>query len=205
MREKVSERWKALVHKVYEASERREERAREERLERVRQKIQARNKDLIKSRPQSLEHRYELISTSTEAAYMFERVRKLIFTAIDIRHHQQPKRASFFKEYGKMEAGRRFFFIKPPGQSGWLFETTPKGWVISKADKIVHQGMFLREGDAVDHVNLYQAGGRQDFVRVVSKSFGSDLLSMTVYEQKLLSLLGLGDVGDMIARHRFRS
>jgi hypothetical protein len=96
-----------------------------------------------------------------------------------------------FREAGRLAPNRAYFYLKPQNQQGWLFERSGAGWVVTPADKIVAQDLFLRGTETLDHVALYLAKDRPGVPRVKSRAAGEDLLALAVYEGRLMQQLGL--------------
>lgn len=138
---------------------------------------------LVKSRPQSLEQRYEMLDHEELADEIFLRLKAKIFDSV-------PK-AGYLREAGKVAPGRPYFFVKPLGAKGYLFERSGKGWVVTPAEKIVGRDLFLRDQDPLDVVTLFMAKDRVAFPRVKSARGGDSLLAFSVYEQRLLHQLGV--------------
>jgi len=156
-------------------------------------------KALVKNRPTTLEQRYALVEEKSEVLHSFDRLKRQVYAAVEITARLHPKEQTIFKESGKIADGRPYFYIKPAGETGFLFECNPKGWVISRADKIIHKNLFLRSGEVLDVVSLYSNTVRKGVPRVTSQRLNSELLAMTVYEQELLKDIGLGAVADMLS------
>ena len=88
---------------------------------------------------------------------------------------------SVFTERGRLESGRRYFYLKPGGESGWLFERTALGWSISRSEKIVQEGVFMRDGEPWDMVTLYRPKVLNASPRVRSLRAGDHLIGFSVY------------------------
>jgi hypothetical protein len=164
---------------------------------------------ILKARPATLEQRYRILHDSEVVDEVFFRLRRHLYGAVD--HHDERRRSQLkvapprslgattaamplkavFRETGRLAPDRSYFYLKPAGETGLLFERSGAGWVISKAEKIIGQNLFLREGDALDQVSLYFATDRPATPRVMSRRLGGDLLPLAVYEQKLRQNLGL--------------
>ncbi len=141
-------------------------------------------KTLVKSRPQSLEQRYELLDHEELGDEIFLRLKAKIFDSV-------PK-AGYLREAGRLAPGRPYFFVKPLGAKGYLFERSGKGWVVTPAEKIVGRDLFLRDQNPLDVVSLFLAKDRVAFPRVKSARGGDALLAFSVYEQRLLNQIGVG-------------
>lgn len=157
---------------------------------------------IVQSRPATLEQRYRILHDGELADEVFLRLRRNLYDALDVIDRQKLTRVSskrvgvaaqkqVFREAGRIAPDRSYFYLKPAGETGLLFERSGAGWVICKAEKIIGQNLFLREGEPVDTVTLYFAYDRPALPRVMSKRLGSDLLPLAVYEQKLRQSLGL--------------
>jgi hypothetical protein len=138
---------------------------------------------LVKSRPQSLEQRYELLDHDELADEIFLRLKARIFDATP--------QAGYLREAGRIAPGRPYFYLKPLGAKGFLFERSGKGWVVTPAEKIVGRDLFLRDPEPLDVVSLFLAKDRVAFPRVKSARGGDALLAFSVYEQRLLNQIGV--------------
>ena len=154
-------------------------------------KRQAPARPLVKNRPASLEQRYRLIEDSTFGDEVFQRLQTRLFTMANQGMTDSRGSKIVYKERGKISPNRPYFYLKPSGASGLLFERSGPGWVVSKAEKIVDRDLFLREGDILEHANIFLADDRTPLPRIKSDQMSNELLAYTVYEQKLLKHLGL--------------
>ncbi len=91
-------------------------------------------------------------------------------------------------ESGQITGHRPYFFLQPWNEMGYLFEMTQRGWVISRAEKIVDLDRFMRQLSAWDHVVLYEAGELSGTLRVKSDQWGEDFVSLPLYEDAMLRL-----------------
>jgi hypothetical protein len=144
------------------------------------------------SKPATLEQRYEPIDYPPLSDEVFVRLKKRIYQELD-RYARQPASRAVFRESGKLSTGRPYFYLKPAGEIGWLFERNGSGWLVSPAEKDAVRDLFVREREVFDHAELYLAKDRATMPRVKAPGLGSGegLLSLPVYEQKLLQRLGL--------------
>lgn len=155
--------------------------------------LPARRRPLVANRPGRLEDRYQVVDglggegLSDEA---FWRLRDKLYAAIDSSTSTKSGRI-VHREAGRIAPSRPYFYLKPAGDRGWLFERSGAGWVVSRAEKISLQNLFLRDGDPVDAVSLYAASDRPTFPRVKSRALGGELLSLAIYEQRTAERLGL--------------
>jgi len=85
-------------------------------------------------------------------------------------------------ESGKLAGNRVYFFLQPWNDRGYLFEETPRGWVVARAEKIADRDQFVRERLAWDHVILHQATDRPGLLRVTSEQMGEGIVSLSLYE-----------------------
>lgn len=95
-------------------------------------------------------------------------------------------------ERGRIEPGRRYFYLKAQNQQGWLFERSGAGWVIARCEKIHDRDLFLRSYEAWDIVSIFSQGDPRGFLskwRVNSSHFGGGLLVPSVYESKLIDAI----------------
>ncbi len=107
---------------------------------------------------------------------------------------QKPKRepgqtSPFLWESGTLAGSRPYFYLQPWSERGWLVEESPKGWVISRAEKIASQSQFIRDRLAWDHVMLYQAENSPGMLKVSSTLMGESLVSLALYEDFMVRML----------------
>lgn len=145
---------------------------------------------LIKSRPATLEERYQLLEHRGLGDEVFQRLKRRVIEASEAQ--QLRGGAAILVEAGKLNPGRAYFYLKPLGRQGWLFERSGAGWIVSRAEKIVAQDLFLREGEPIDAVSLFMAADQKGYPRVRSTNLSGDLLSLAVYEQRMLVQMGMG-------------
>lgn len=153
---------------------------------------------LVKKRPVSLEQRYSLLEAPASADAAFRRLQARVFEAAALRADQTG--TTIFREAGRIAPNRLYFYVKPQNQRGWLVERSAAGWLVTGAEKIVAQDMFLRDREPVDSVLLYERrdesvdeaapAKRSPRVRVGGDVRG-ELLAFTVYEHRLLKQLGI--------------
>jgi hypothetical protein len=141
--------------------------------------------------------RFELVNDRTIPDQYFERLRRLIFKQLDeLRGGQESAKSLspiMFREAGRVSDNRSYFYLKEPGETGWLFERAGNGWIISRCEKIHGSGTFIRRTDAWDIVNLFAPSEGDAPVRVTSQRTGGDMISFFVYESKILAALGLSN------------
>lgn len=184
---KLAERLGALAQNLATGpAEAAKEAAKAARDERRRKRV-----ELVKARPTTLEQRYQLLDHTELADEIFGRLKRRVVAAVDGKD-KGPQAVTGLIEAGRLAPGRPYFFYKPLSKKGWLFERSGAGWVISRAEKIVAQDLFLRDGDPIDAVSLYMASDQRGYPRVRSAVMGGDLLSLAVYEQRVLQQVGLG-------------
>lgn len=150
-----------------------------------------RPKALIKARPASLEQNYLMAEDGVLPDEAFSRLRSDLFQTINDNQGTLTRRRTIFKEAGRLPGGRPYFFLQPADERGFLFERTGSGWVVSRADKIIERGLFLRDYEVIDQVNLFYALDGRTYPRVRSVGPRSELLSFAIYEQRLKQTLGL--------------
>ena len=157
---------------------------------------------LVKSRPLSLQERYQPMSSADALDQMFLRMRDSLYEATDVvtavrpGTRGQPSRSqprTVLRETGRLGPKRPYFYLKPINETGWLFERSGSGWVVSRAEKIVGADTFLRRGEPWDIVTLHEAmpavadrdRGSTGTIRVTSQRIGGELIPFSVYESKL--------------------
>jgi hypothetical protein len=85
-------------------------------------------------------------------------------------------------ESGNLAGMRPYVFLQPWNDRGYLIETAPKGWIVSRADKIASQSQFVRDRMAWDRVTVYQALGQPALLRIASEAMGESMVSLVLYE-----------------------
>jgi hypothetical protein len=144
---------------------------------------------LVKSRPASLEQTYEILDVPLLADELFARLGRDLFGAAE--RLEAASGTCVVRERGRLAPGRPYLFLKRLGETGVLIERAGAGWMVSHAEKIVAQDLFLREGAPLDAIVLYYHRQRAVLPRVRSRAGGDELLAFAVYEQRLLEQLGL--------------
>lgn len=145
---------------------------------------------LVKSRPPHLPAEGIAYSPLAETALvdeLFLRLRRTLFQELD----KSAARGSAYRESGRLANQQRYFYIQPQGQKGWLFERSGAGWLISQAVKHSERDLLVREREIFDRIELLAPNAKGRLPRIRTTLLGDDLLSMPVYEQKLLQDLGL--------------
>ena len=91
-------------------------------------------------------------------------------------------------ESGNITGHRPYFFMQPWNEMGYLFEMTTRGWVVSRAERIINLDRFMRELNAWDHVVLYESPEMPETLRVRSEQWGEDFVSLSLYEDAMIRL-----------------
>jgi hypothetical protein len=91
-------------------------------------------------------------------------------------------------ESGNITGHRPYFFLQPWSEMGYLFEMTQRGWVVSRAEKIINLDRFMRQLSAWDHVVLYESREMPDTLRIRSEHWGEDFVSLPLYEDAMIRL-----------------
>ena len=149
------------------------------------------------SPPTFMETQYELLEDNQVIDAYFDQLQTEI---ADARYENMSQfTAPYFVERGVLSEKRRYFFVQPANEEGWLFERSPYGWTISKAAKIVETQTFLRNSDAWDVVVLFKPDHPDGLVRLSSKRLSNDLICFPIYRQMLMDELALGRPVDEFA------
>lgn len=145
--------------------------------------------DLIKSRPVSLQNKYQVDSNEQRVDEVFSRLRTYLVERVETLNKQHRSPLVVFKEAGRFPDGRPYLFFKPANQRGWLIERQGAGWIVTRAEKIIDRALFLRgTQDVWDSVVLYSSE-QSNSPRISSSKFGGDLLAFTLYEQRFAEAL----------------
>lgn len=141
-------------------------------------------------------NRYHLSKNAAKENQTFLELKNSLFAKMDEQRasllNQGLIAPQFFRESGKFADERKYFFIKPNSQKGWLFERSGNGWVTSRCEKIQATNTFLRGVEVWDIVTLFAPETHFEApYRVSSQRYGSDIISIEVYKIKLYQGLGL--------------
>ena len=103
-----------------------------------------------------------------------------------IKEHSQktPFSSVLLFEKGKIAGTTPYFFIQPWNEMGFLFERNSKGWVICRAEKIAHEGRFLRALESIDIATVETRPG-SSFIRIYSSGFGEESVPFLIYEETI--------------------
>ena len=144
---------------------------------------------------------YRLIQDPRDADGQFYELQRHTYSYLQkIRGEQNiggtlmPSPSSFHWESGKIYPGRAYFFLKRANTYGWLIERTGMGWVLSRANKVMEQDLFLRQEEPWDIATLYvnanaNQSKRPPHFRVASSLLDGTIVSMRVYHQMILDLV----------------
>lgn len=160
---------------------------------------------LVADRPVHLPQDYQLSTDEQLADEVFIKLKEGIFRALDQQGAPSPSaQPAIFREHGMTAGNTPYFYLKPVNEKGWLFERSGAGWVVTRAQKIVGEDLFLRGVSAWDVANIYalddletdagtKTGGTAgiSMPRVMSRALGRELLSIPVYQHKVLRELDL--------------
>jgi hypothetical protein len=116
----------------------------------------------------------------------FLRLRRRVYQALD------GGRVTAHRESGKLASGRAYFYVKPFNQSGWLFERSASGWVVAKAEKLAAADTFLRDRTVFDQATVLVPEDPERLPRLRSAMSGDEMISVALYEVRILDTLGLG-------------
>lgn len=142
----------------------------------------------MESKESTKQARLVLNPASTEEVdVLFEQLKDSVFELLN--SDSETGQRAVFCESGWLSPGRRYFYIKPRSQDGWLFERSGQGWIIAQCDKIVARDTFIRRGEAWDKITISRFRGAH-CPRVNSHRLGDDSISFRHYEQQILQFLG---------------
>lgn len=153
---------------------------------------------LMKSRPIAWEPMtYVLVEDKKAVDRMFQRfcdvVTKELQKARPSRIGETPK---FRMETGTLVGERRYIFVQPWNETGWLVEQAPSGWVIARAEKRLGTETFMRSGEAIDAVNLYANERDPSMIKVSSHLAGDEDVSWPLYERQITDWLKEAILGE---------
>jgi hypothetical protein len=165
------------------------------------QDLSVKGRPLVASRPARFAPReYEILDEDDERIEaMFQRLRGEIIRrsqyGSDRRLGRPPPWRAEFGRLGSQRSARSYCYVQPWNEQGWLFERMPMGWVIAPANKNEVRDTFLRTNLAWDAVTLFRPeGDPEGLLRLKSSRLGEELVSYPVYEDMVLSQLGLANI-----------
>jgi hypothetical protein len=126
----------------------------------------------------------------------FEALRGSLFAFLDQQRNLNggdSSGPSVYREFGRINGGRRYFYVKGFNELGWLFERLGLGWTLSRAEKIADRSLFVRHGDSFDVVSVLEAPGISERFRLRSERWNIDHLSLEAYSRKCAKSIGLND------------
>lgn len=138
----------------------------------------------MKKRPVSVEMRYTQLAESAVCDEFFQRLKRTVYQSLDdgvLTAH---------REAGTLASGRPYFYVKPFNQAGLLFERSGSGWVVARAEKLTASDTFMREASVLDNASVFLPTDPTRLPRVRSPMGGQELISVTLYEVRLLQALG---------------
>lgn len=149
--------------------------------------------EILKSRPNPLKLdqkcvEWSPVEDSERVRESFVHLRDLFYSWNQKSKTAPGKPSRLMWESGNITGHRPYFFIQPYNEMGYLFEMTQRGWVISRAEKIINLDRFMRQLNAWDHVVLYESGEMQNHIRVKSEQWGDDFVSLALYEDAMIRL-----------------
>ncbi len=140
--------------------------------------------ELVKSRPLSLERRYRSLASDHDVENIFLDFRAQMVRRVEEKRDTQ----TYLREMGRIQDGRRYFYIQPINQEGWLLEQTSTGWVTTRAIKNVASQTFLRRYETWDIVSVFKATDGDQF-RLSSPKLDLHLVSPFVYQERMIQAL----------------
>lgn len=143
-------------------------------------------RELVKRRPSSLDQKYHLLTDDGMCDEFFLRLRRRVYHAIDVAG------MTAHRESGRLSTGRPYFYVKPFNQSGWLFERSSSGWVVAQAEKLSVADTFLRDRTLFDQASVLVPEDPERLPRIRSATLGDEMISVALYEKRILETLGLG-------------
>ena len=98
---------------------------------------------------------------------------------------------SFFKDAGKTQGNKSYFYIQPFNQSGLLFEETNSGWTVSSARFNAEEKTYTKEKEILETIDLFIPKTGIGNIRLNSQMLNLRLVTFTTYEEKILKELEL--------------
>jgi hypothetical protein len=144
------------------------------------------SQNLVKSSSRTLSESYSRNLDKPELDAVFMRMRRNLWRAVQIVESTKGK-ALATRETGKLASGQPYFYLKPFGYQGWLFERSDSGWVICRAEKIHTADTFIRSEFAWDIANCLTDEAYEATPRINSSRFELRLVSLSLYEEKIIN------------------
>jgi hypothetical protein len=121
----------------------------------------------------------------------FEMFRGLVFLHLDHLRESSTSRQcqQIHREGGKINGGRRYFFIQQFNTKGWLVERSGLGWVVSRAEKIAQRNLFVRHGAPFDIVSILEPADGSDRFRIRSGRWDIDHFSLDAYAARWIKVI----------------
>ena len=145
--------------------------------------------ELIKSRPLSLEDRYQLVRDLRDVEGVFGSLTQELLNLSDSVSSAARAQGSgrvVLTQLGQTDDRRPYIFLKPMSESGWLVELEPAGWRISRAEQIVSRGIFMRsDNDAWDVATVWTDPEGEGLTRIRSQRLGRELMTVGEYERRI--------------------
>ena len=98
---------------------------------------------------------------------------------------------SFFKDAGKSQGNKSYFFVQPFNQSGLLFEETSTGWIVSQARFNAEEKTYTKEKEILEQVDLFIPKSGIGNIRLNSQMLNLRLVTFSAYEDKILEQMEL--------------
>lgn len=98
---------------------------------------------------------------------------------------------AFFKDAGKSQGNKSYFYIQPYNQSGLLFEENQSGWTVSSARYNAEEKSYTKEKEILETVELYIPKTGIGNIRLNSQLFNLKLVTFKTYEEKMVTNLEL--------------
>lgn len=147
------------------------------------------SQQLVKSKPLSLEDRYQIIKDTREVEAVFSKLTSALVDlgdSLSSSARAQGSNPVVLRQLGVTDDRRPYVFMKPMSRPGWLFEMGPVGWRVSNAEQIISRDMFMRSHmEPWDVVSIWVDPKGEGLTRVQSQRFGRDLMIISEYERRV--------------------
>lgn len=98
---------------------------------------------------------------------------------------------AFFKDAGKSQGNKSYFYIQPYNQSGLLFEENQSGWTVSLARYNAEEKTYTKEKEILENIELFIPKTGIGNIRINSQLFNLKLVTFKAYEEKIINKLEL--------------
>ena len=137
---------------------------------------------------------YTNVTNPYQVEVIFKKFRDVLIDRLSLLTRTQTgtiSYPSFFKDAGKSQGNKSYFYIQPFNQSGLLFEETNSGWTVSVARFNAEEKTYTKEKEILETIDLFIPKSGIGNIRLNSKMLNLRLVTFTTYEERILKELEL--------------